>query len=48
MGSIVDTSDFDLSFTGDSNVMDWNIGDTGSVTIQYMISQLQVTAIHGI
>ena len=27
---VADTSDFDLSFTGDSNVMDWNIGDTGS------------------
>jgi len=27
---IADTSDFDLSFTGDSNVLDWNIGDTGS------------------
>ena len=27
---IADTSDFDLSFTGDSNILDWNIGDTGS------------------
>ena len=27
---VADTSDFDLSFTGDSNVMNWNIGDTGS------------------
>ena len=27
---IADTSDFDLSFTGDSNVLDWNIGYQGS------------------
>jgi len=27
---VADTSDFDLSFTGDSNILDWNIGDTGS------------------
>lgn len=27
---IADTSDFDLSFTGDSNILDWNIGYQGS------------------
>tara|TARA_E500000331_G_scaffold297031_1_gene296130 strand:+ start:1254 stop:1988 length:735 start_codon:yes stop_codon:yes gene_type:complete len=27
---ILDTSDLDLSFTGDSNVLDWNIGASGS------------------
>ena len=27
---IADTSSYDVSFTGDSNILDWNIGKTGS------------------
>ena len=27
---IADTSSYDVSFTGDSNILDWNIGNTGS------------------